>query len=57
MTGIQETKQIFKLIKIFEDTIDEVASQTDDDEVCTEIRQRVVNRMLNEIKENINEKP
>jgi hypothetical protein len=50
MTEIQEVRQAFKFLKIFEDAVDEVATQTDSCEVCEEIRRRVVDRVLNEMK-------
>ena len=40
----------FEFLQLFEDAVDEVVTEKADSEVCEEIRRRVVDRVLREMK-------
>lgn len=43
-------RDAFEFLKLFEDTVDEVATQTDDGESLELLQRRVVDKVLSEIK-------
>lgn len=45
----------FRFLRLFEETLEEVAVETESGEVCEEVRRRVVDRVLNEMKQQRNE--